>query len=230
MGLISVTAHVAGTVLTAAALNSNNNAIINQVNGNLETVNYAALSVTSAILASSSVTTAKLAAGVALGLTTVTGVPTDFVVISDTSDSGNIKKCLVSDISPAAASQAEMEAASSDVVMVTPLSAKWHPGVAKAWCSFNGTGTPAMIARYNMDASITDSGAGLWTVSMTTDFSSGSYCMVASGMQYAGSNSTAILIQNGTTPAAGSIQVCAINGSGTAVDTTIVNLAFFGDQ
>jgi hypothetical protein len=45
-----------------------------------------------------SVTTAKLAAGVANGLTTVTALSTDHVVIADASDSGNVKKALISDI------------------------------------------------------------------------------------------------------------------------------------
>jgi hypothetical protein len=229
MGLISVTAHVAGTVLTAAALNNNDNAILNQVNGNLETVNYANLSVTAAILASSAVTTAKLDVGVLLGLSTVTAVSTDYVAISDTSDSGNAKKALISDISPAAATQAQMEAASSNVVMVTPLSLNWHPGVSKAWCSFNGTGAPAMIVRYNMDASITDNGVGDWTVSITTDFSSGSYCMTSGVLGNSG-DLFGVTIKAGTTPAAGSVNVTAWNSVGGAVDLAMVNLDFKGDQ
>jgi len=48
-------------------------------------------------LESGSVTTAKLAAGVASGLTTVTGVSSDHIVIADASDSGNVKKALASD-------------------------------------------------------------------------------------------------------------------------------------
>lgn len=48
-------------------------------------------------LESGSVTTAKLAAGVANGLTTVTGLSADHIVIADASDSGNVKKALASD-------------------------------------------------------------------------------------------------------------------------------------
>lgn len=44
-----------------------------------------------------SVTTSKLDSSVASGLTTVTGVSGDYAVISDTSDSGNVKKALMSD-------------------------------------------------------------------------------------------------------------------------------------
>lgn len=45
-----------------------------------------------------SVTTAKLAAGVANDLTAVTVASSDYIVIADTSDSGNVKKGLVSDV------------------------------------------------------------------------------------------------------------------------------------
>ena len=48
--------------------------------------------------AAGAVATANLADAVITGLTTVTAVATDFVAISDTSDSGNKKKALISDI------------------------------------------------------------------------------------------------------------------------------------
>ena len=130
-----------------------------------------------------------------------------------------------------AASQAQMEAASDNTVPVTPLSMNWHPGLAKAWCSFNGTGTPAMIVSYNMDATFTDNGVGGWTVSITTDFSSGNYCMTASCQGASGvPNIYAVVIKDATTPAAGSINVQVFNDTGILKDVPKVNLAFFGDQ
>jgi hypothetical protein len=57
-----------------------------------------ALAVTTAKIAANAVTTAKLDVGLFLGLTTVTAVANDFIGISDTSDSGNNKKVLVSDV------------------------------------------------------------------------------------------------------------------------------------
>lgn len=50
---------------------------------------------------------------------------------------------------------------------------------AKAWGFINGGGTPAIAASYNV-ASVTDSGTGLLTVTLTTAFSSANYCVVAS--------------------------------------------------
>jgi hypothetical protein len=49
---------------------------------------------------------------------------------------------------------------------------------AKAWGFINGGGTPAIAASYNV-TSVTDSGQGLLTVTLTTPFSSANYCVVA---------------------------------------------------
>ena len=48
-----------------------------------------------------------------------------------------------------AATQAEMEAASSTSVYVSPGRQQYHPSAAKAWVKFNGTGTVAINASYN---------------------------------------------------------------------------------
>ncbi|MBF0171741.1 MAG: hypothetical protein HQK87_11780, partial [Nitrospinae bacterium] len=54
------------------------------------------------------------------------------------------------------ASQAEMEAVSSNAVAVTPGTAVYHPGMAKAWCVVDVSGgTPTLTANYGV-SSITD--------------------------------------------------------------------------
>lgn len=63
MGLVTLTAHSAGQVLTAAALNNNFNAIVNQLNGSVEAVNIASLAVTTAKIATGAVTGPKIAMG-----------------------------------------------------------------------------------------------------------------------------------------------------------------------
>lgn len=57
----------------------------------------------------------------------------------------------------------------------TPANLK--SGGAKAWCEFNGTGTPAPRASFNV-ASITDVLGGEYDVNFTTDFSSALYSAV----------------------------------------------------
>jgi hypothetical protein len=50
-------------------------------------------------------------------------------------------------------------------------------GSAKAWVNFNGTGTVAIRASYNV-SSITDNGAGDYTVNFTTALADTNYCTV----------------------------------------------------
>lgn len=226
MGLVTLTAHVAGTVLTAAALNNNFNAIVNQLNGNVEGANIAALAVTAAKIASNAVTAAKLDNNLIDDLTLVTAVSTDHVMIADASDSGNLKRALVSDIAAAAASQAQMEAASSNVVMATPANINWHPGVAKAWGKFNGTGTPAFDARYNFDASITDNGTGDWTLSLTTDFSSGHFAFSGNALRPA---STGVFVEIAAA-AAGTIGIKVSGADSNLYDSSFITIMAFGDQ
>ena len=230
MGLVSLTAHVAGTILTAAALNNNDNAIINQVNGNLEAANIANLAITTAKINTSAVTYAKLDTQIVQGATTVTGAVTDYLAIADTSDSGNYKKALASDFVPVA-TQAEMEAATSVAAFVTPGRVNFHPGVAKCLGNFNGSGTPAFNTggRYNFDATVTDGGTGIWTLTITTDFSTAVYFGFITAEEISGSNFNFGFITL-SSMAAGTIGIKVINHVGTAVDPANVCVALFGDQ
>jgi hypothetical protein len=52
-------------------------------------------------------------------------------------------------------------------------------GSAKAWVNFNGTGTVAIRASYNV-SSITDNGTGDYTVNFTTAMTDANYCVLSS--------------------------------------------------
>lgn len=52
-------------------------------------------------------------------------------------------------------------------------------GSAKAWVNFNGTGTVAIRASYNV-SSITDEGTGQYTINMTTAMPNTNYATVVS--------------------------------------------------
>jgi hypothetical protein len=52
-------------------------------------------------------------------------------------------------------------------------------GSAKAWVNFNGTGTVAIRASYNV-TSITDNGTGDYTVNFTNAFADANYSLVGS--------------------------------------------------
>jgi hypothetical protein len=60
------------------------------------------------------------------------------------------------------------------------------PGTAKAWVNFNGTGTVAIRASYNV-SSITDNGTGDYTVNFTTALVDANYSAVVA-MQPTASN------------------------------------------
>ncbi len=71
-----------------------------------------------------------------------------------------------------AATQAQMEAASSLVVPVVPGRMHFHPGVAKAWAYVNvPSGTPTILASYNI-GSVVDGGVGIMSIVYITSFSS----------------------------------------------------------
>ena len=56
-------------------------------------------------------------------------------------------------------------------------------GSAKAWVNFNGTGTVAIRASYNV-SSITDNGTGQYTVNFTTAMPDANYAVAISGRKF----------------------------------------------
>lgn len=120
-----------------------------------------------------------------------------------------------------AATQAQMEAASSTAAAVTPGRQQHHPSAAKAWAqiSYSG-GTPSVTAGHNV-ASLTDSGTGAIGVNLTTAFSSSAYCVVATPVSTGA-------VEAGITSAS-VIALVVRNSTFNAVDSN-VNFAAFGDQ
>ena len=88
-----------------------------------------------------------------------------------------------------AATQAEMEAATSNTVHATPERLKFHPGVAKVWVqvSYSG-GVPQDDASLNV-SSLDDDGTGKVGINLTTAFSSANYHCVGGLTESTGSNS-----------------------------------------
>jgi hypothetical protein len=230
MGLVSLTAHTAGTILTAAALNNNDNAIINQLNGNIEAVNLANLCVTTAKINTNAVTAAKLDNNLIDDLTLVTGASTDHLMIADASDSGNLKRALASDFQSVAASSAEVTTGTEAAKYVAPSTVIAHHGVVKGWVAFDGTGTPTILDSFNADASITDNGTGDWTVSWTTDFGNDDYCAQVCHGDPGGSISEEDSSMSIMTIAVGSIRVRGYaNGVGLR-DFNYVSILAIGDR
>ena len=100
------------------------------------------------------------------------------------------------------------------------------PQIAKGWCSFNGTGTPALNAgSYNV-ASLTDNGAGDYDVVWATDFANGNYAVAVSTNEENGIPAFAMYTQNATTD----VRVLVATHAGTFKDQTFNSCIAFGAQ
>lgn len=122
-----------------------------------------------------------------------------------------------------AATQAEMEAATSDTVPVTPLKVKNHPGVAKAWAMFNGNtaGTNAPTAGHNV-ATVEKTGTGQYSILFTTALSTANYVVLPANNATGGFS---YVISKATT----GFSMVVVNEAGSALDIADVAFAVFGD-
>lgn len=97
-------------------------------------------------------------------------------------------------------------------------------GLAKAWVNFNGTGTVAIRASYNV-SSITDNGVGDYTINFVTAMVDANYSVqipgsVVNTWARAGVNEQARLT-------AASVRVTTAADNGVAADRDCVNVAIF---
>jgi hypothetical protein len=120
-----------------------------------------------------------------------------------------------------AASQAQMEAASSNAVAATPGTMNWHPGVAKAFLKCDAAGT---INASHGVTSITDAGVGLLRVTWSTAFSSVNYSQV---MSPESSGGLFLHVENQLTTLTDS---SSRDTAGTLTDPTKWFVCAFGDQ
>ena len=90
-----------------------------------------------------------------------------------------------------------------------------------AWVNFNGTGTVAIRASYNV-SSITDGGTGAYTVNFTTALSDANYSLVAQGGGTSGAPTTK------TPPTGGSFSTTSAEmrllSSGSVTDFAFVSV------
>jgi hypothetical protein len=107
----------------------------------------------------------------------------------------------------------------------TSTPAEIASGRAKAWVNFNGTGTPAIRASYNV-SSITDNGTGDYTVNFTTALVDANYSVVAN---HSAMFSAIACVAPGvvTAPAAGSIRMTCAQGGPAVVDPPYVFVSIF---
>ena len=97
-------------------------------------------------------------------------------------------------------------------------------GVCRAWVNFNGTGTVAIRASFNV-TSITDNGTGDYTVNFTTAITDANYSPVITGGTSAGADSFGFYGHYSTST--GSYRARFNNTGGGAFDFNLASVAIF---
>jgi len=95
--------------------------------------------------------------------------------------------------------------------------------LCKAWVNFNGTGTVAIRASYNV-SSITDVGVGEYRVNLTTSMSDANYSAVLSMQPTVSNNGSDTFVDNASTA---SIVSLIHYEDGTRRDSNLVSVAIF---
>lgn len=94
-------------------------------------------------------------------------------------------------------------------------------GLCRAWVNFNGTGTVAIRASYNV-ASITDNGTGDYTINFATAMPDANYCAVGNSKE--GGQGHIIQLD---TLLAGSLRIKNYNAATSIPDISIATVAIF---
>jgi hypothetical protein len=97
------------------------------------------------------------------------------------------------------------------------------PTEVKAWVNFDGTGTVAIRASFNV-SSITDNGTGNYTVNFTTAMVDADYAYAFGESNFTLGNATHLFADLKTTTA---FQVRTYNSSGVAADRSMVSVTIF---
>lgn len=102
-------------------------------------------------------------------------------------------------------------------------------GSAKAWVNFNGTGTVAIRAAFNV-SSITDNGTGDYTMNFTTAMPDANYTPVcfANRANTAQAPRIPLIRTDGTLPTTSALRIEMVDTSSTGlVDQAYINVAIF---
>ena len=95
-----------------------------------------------------------------------------------------------------------------------------------AWVSFNGQGTVAIRAAYNV-SSVTDLGTGIFQPNFTTSLGDGNYSMVGSlAFPYSGGSAASGRVIGIAAQGATSAQIVCWDGTSAGFDPSVVNLVF----
>jgi len=128
---------------------------------------------------------------------------------------------------PSQATQAAIEAETDQDTYLPPDLMRHHPGMAKVWVRFDGTGAISINGSYNV-TSLTDIGTGNYQINVADDFSGATYCVVAVAAINGARRYTDCASNSANT--AGVLRVVTTTSTGTLADSDLVCAAAFGDQ
>lgn len=96
----------------------------------------------------------------------------------------------------------------------------------RAWVNFNGTGTVAIRASFNV-SSITDNGTGDYTINFTNALPDADYVVEGTANNLAGASGTIVAAPYNAAPSTSAIRVYATDAAPAARDSTYVYVAIF---
>jgi hypothetical protein len=99
-------------------------------------------------------------------------------------------------------------------------------GIAKAWVNFNGTGTVAIRASYNV-SSITDNGTGDYTVNFATAMVDANYSTSVTPQATAANTGLFGCMRHSVAPTSSAVRVSVNAVDAGFRDTDYVNVAIF---
>jgi hypothetical protein len=109
---------------------------------------------------------------------------------------------------------------------VSTSSANVIQGSAKAWVNFNGTGTVAIRASYNV-SSITDNGTGDYTVNFTNALPDANYSFNLNATRSSLGTANDAISFLGATPTTTALRISTTTGSGTLQDALFTTVSVF---
>ena len=113
----------------------------------------------------------------------------------------------------------------ANAVTTAKLGTNEASGLAKAWVNFNGTGTVAIRASYNV-SSITDNGVGDYTMNFTTALADANYALSVNGYQTTANNAF-FGYAGGQTYTTTAVRLTTVNSAFLGTDMQNVSVAIF---
>lgn len=218
---------LAGSPYTVVYVNASSEFILIGGLAVLGTTSFSTITVTGAAAFNGGITcdTDKFTVADATGNTAIAGTLaiTGATTGSDITASGALSGATAG--GAVVATQANMETGTATNLLVSVGRQKFHPGHPKAWVVFNGSGTPAPTASFNV-TSITDNGTGDYTINLTTGFSGAEYAGVLGG----GANGEATTVTAIVGPKDATGQTTFRLNNTSVNDPGRVSAVFCGDQ